>query len=192
VQRQGKKKTILGNSDGIAVVEAAILYPLMFMLFSALVMIAIYIPQRALLQRAVQFGADSFATEIGDAWIRYEYKTMTYERFYSYDEMVHYKGRPEAGLHRVHYNNVPDRIQRTIFMELTSVAVSIYLDLDIGVVNHGVFKQVVVTGVMKYHLPINLSFIGFPNPFTMVATATAEVVNGDEFIRQVNRLLIER
>ena len=192
---QATKKKTFGHDDGIAVVEAAFVFPLMFLLLFALVLLALYLPQRAALQRAVQYAANTVTTELSDTWVYYSAKEATYRRYGEYITVKERKGHWEnslfnqaiAGVH------VGDRIATLYWREWLS-----YVDSnDLGVkgdpfsyryelINEGVFKKVILSAKRDFYVPVDLSFIGFPNPFPLVVSATVDAVNGDEFIRQID------
>ena len=54
---------LLRDTRGYAVVEATILFPIMMMIFAGLMLLAVYLPNRAVLQRATQYAATAMATK---------------------------------------------------------------------------------------------------------------------------------
>ena len=49
-----------------------------------------------------------------------------------------------------------------------------------------VYKEVVVSATREFKVPVNLSFIGFPETIMITATSSAVVQNGDEFVRNID------
>ena len=65
-----KKYTkFLADTKAYAVVEATILFPIIMMIFAGLVLLAMYLPTRAVLQQATQYAATALATEQSDTWL---------------------------------------------------------------------------------------------------------------------------
>ena len=192
MQRQNNKKKILHNSDGFAVVEAAFVFPVMFMVFFALVMLSFYLPQRAMLQRATQFAATAVATEMGDTWIYYDANNYSYGRYSDYRALTHGKGGVYVTLFKSVFgsDNDAETIMRSLDeKENLPVISNGDLIVECKLVNYVVYKEVVVTATRSIPVPVNFSIIGFPNaPKTidLVVTSKAVVTNGDEFIRNVD------
>ena len=59
---QQKKACGLKNTNAHAVVEATILFPIIMLVFAGLFLLSVYLPTRAILQRATQYAADGIAT----------------------------------------------------------------------------------------------------------------------------------
>ena len=70
---------LLRDTRGYAVVEATILFPIMMMIFAGLMLLAVYLPNRAVLQRATQYAATAMATESSDTWIYFDENNMEYK-----------------------------------------------------------------------------------------------------------------
>ena len=66
------------NTRGDAVVEATILFPIIMMIFAALVLLSMYLPTRAVLQQATQYAATALATEQSDTWLYFDEEDMQY------------------------------------------------------------------------------------------------------------------
>jgi len=179
---------VFGNSfvkdtNGDAVVEAAILFPVMIMIFSALVLLAIYLPTRATLQNATQYAATVIATEQSDEWLFFDRGSMSlrwekdkrnlknvYENLFSNSGGVQDKGE--------------EIVTRVEGRSLSSKAGT--LNVVCCIANKIVYKEVVVTATREFTVPSGLSFIGFPDTIPITVTSTAVVQNGDEFIRDID------
>ena len=62
------------NTDerGGVIVEATILFPIMIMVFAGLVLLSMYLPTRAQLQRATQYVATGMATARSDGSVSFD------------------------------------------------------------------------------------------------------------------------
>ena len=169
--------------NGDAVVEATILFPIILMIFAALVMLAAYLPTRAALQRATQYAATALATEHSDVWLFYDISNMNY-----------YWERDKDRLNSVYALSIRDsddtsvraeRIVKGADMRLASLKEG---DLEVKTVvnNRLIYNEIAVTAKRIFTPPINLSFIGFPETIDIVVTSTSVVHDGDEFVRNMD------
>ncbi|MDR0491518.1 MAG: hypothetical protein LBH28_09785 [Oscillospiraceae bacterium] len=171
------------DTRGDAVVEAAILFPIIIMIFAALVLLAMYLPTRAALQRATQYAATAISVEKSDTWL-----------FFDEDAMDYYWTDDKSSLKNVYValfsgidgdgakaeNIVRGIEERSVSSKAGNLAV------DCQIVNYLVYKEVVVTATREFTLPVNLSIIRFPKTIPVSVTSTAVVQNGDEFIRSID------
>ena len=176
-------RNILKDTKGDAIVEATILFPIMIMIFAALVLLAIYLPAQAVLQRATQYAATAIATEVGDTWLFFDEGSMTYR--WETD-----KGR----LKNVYVDlftgsgDIGSKGE-TIVIEAESRSISSKagnLTVESNIINRILYKEAVVTAVREFPIPVDLSFIGFPRTISVTSSSTAVVQNGDEFIRNID------
>ena len=176
-------KNFIRESRGDAVVEAAILFPIMIMIFAALVMLSAYLPTRAALQRATQYAATALATEHSDAWLFYDLHTMGFYWETDKDRLgsVYNPGlRSDDDVSIRASMIVKDADNRLLSLKEGALTVE-------GTVNNKLFyKEVSVNATRKFTVPINLSIIGFPSEVVITVTSTAAVHNGDEFIRNMD------
>jgi len=176
-------RCFIKDTHGDVVVEAAILFPIMIMIFAALVLLAVYLPTRSALQRATQYAATAIATEESDTWLFFDEGTMSY-----------YRETDKSNLKDVYValfsgsGNVAARGEEIVTSiegrGLTSKAG--VLTVDSYVVNRVVYKEIVVTAEREFTVPVNLSFIRFPETISVTVTSTAVVLNGDEFVRNMD------
>ena len=174
---------IITDTKGDAAVEATVLFPIMIMVFAALVLLAIYLPAQAVLQRATQYAATAIATETGDTWLFFDEAGMTYR--WETD-----KGR----LKNVYVDLFSGSGEiaskgESIVIEAESRSISSKtgaLTVESNIVNRILYKEAVVTAAREFTIPVDLSFIGFPRTISIVSTSTAVVQNGDEFIRNID------
>ena len=190
MQRSHKKNALHKNSDGMAVVEATFAFPIMFMIFFALVLLAIYLPQRTMLQRATQFAATAIATEMSDTWVYFDASSLSYERYGNHTDLRNGKGGVYVSLFRsVFSSGTGDAIAIVEGMDQSeniSFLNNGNLTVTYGFVNYIVYKEVVVTATRSIPLPVNLSIIRMPTEIELVVESTAVVQNGDEFIRSID------
>jgi Flp pilus assembly protein TadG len=201
MQRQNKKRAPKmaewkffeppeAKSDGFAVVEAAVVFPIMFMVFLALVMLAIYLPQRAMLQRSTQMAATVIATEMGDTWIKYDKDTLSYSRYGNYAAMKSARGNVYAGL--FHPNTSAYAVKAEGVVKKADEKENIPLiangDLTVkcDIVNYAVYKEIIVTSTRSIPIPVDFSAIHFPSTLEMSVTAKAVVKDGDDFVRNID------
>ena len=178
-----KSESIISDTSGDAVVETAILFPIMIMIFAALVLLAMYLPTRAVLQRATQYAATAIATEMSDAWLFYDHTALSY----TWEQDKSNLKNVYAELFSGSVGN-QDKIEDIVTaIEERGISVrSGALSVDSYIVNKVVYKEVVVTATREFEGPVDLSFIGFPKTIPITVTSTAVVQNGDEFIRNVD------
>ena len=174
---------IFKDTRGDAVVEAAILFPIMIMIFAALVLLAIYLPIRAALQQATQYAATALAVEKSDTWLRFDESSMSF--YWETD-----KSRL-PGIYASLFSGIDDMESRSeeIVVDIENRSISSKaggLAVDCYIVNKLVYKEVVVTATREFNIPINLSIIGFPETMSISVTSTAAVQNGDEFVRNMD------
>ena len=178
-----KDTNLLKDTRGDALVEAAILFPVMITIFAGLVLLAIYLPTRAALQHATQYAATAIATESSDTWL-----------FYDTDSMGYYRADKKRQLKHVYVNlfsGSKDAVEKgnTIVTSMEAKGVSSkagVLSVDCRVVNRIVYQEVVVTATRVFTVPLKLSLISFPETIPITVTSTAVVQNGDEFVRNMD------
>lgn len=181
-----KQQNHFWRSDrGDAVVEAAILFPIILMIFAALVLLAMYMPTRAVLQQATQYTATALATEQSDTWITFDEDNMRYIWETDKGELSNVY---VAVIRSFFQGDIQERAE-TIVTKLESnslVSKQGTLTVDCRVVNYIFYKELSVTATRTIPLPVNLSFIKFPTEIPVTVTSTAIVQNGDEFVRNMD------
>jgi len=176
-------RNIINDVSGDAVVEATVLFPIMIMIFAALVLLAMYLPSQAVLQRATQHAATAIAAETGDTWLFFDDGGMSY-----------YWETDKNRLKNVYvdlFSGSGDASSKgeTIVTEMENRGIGIRtgsLHIESNIVNRILYKEVVVTATREFPAPVDLSFIGFPLTITVTSTSTAVVQNGDEFVRNID------
>lgn len=178
-------KNLWKDKRGSAVVEATILFPIIFMIFAGLVLLSMYLPTRMVLQQATQYAATAMATEQSDTWLDFDERSMEYEwasnrlqlpNVYVALVQSFFKGNGEAQA---------ETIVRKI-EENGLVARTGELTVECDVVNYIVYKEIRVTATRNIPMPVDLSFVKFPTEIPITVSSTAVVQNGDEFVRNMD------
>ena len=182
-------KRLWMDTDGGAVVEATILFPIILMIFAGLCLLAVYLPTRANLQRATQFAADVMATQASDTWIRYNPNDMKYNWLHSHKDtgisnvylalfsgFVNNEQSDYAAVEKI----VKNMEQKGIYIPVGD------LEFDYKITNFVVYKELHVTATRKIKSPVDLSFVGFPTEISVTVTSSSVVLNGDEFVRNID------
>lgn len=170
-------RNLIKNTDGDVIVEATILLPIIFMTFAGLVLLSLYLPGRAVLQRATQYAANGLAAAHSDTGITFSadgYSTSTdYENVY-------------AALFSTDIDG--DEVLRMVqdYCDSALIVDSGTLSVECGVTNYIIYKEIYVTATQSIPSPVNLSFVGFPDTIDLTVTSTAVVQNGDEFVRNMD------
>lgn len=182
---QNNQRTSFVGDGGYAAVEATILFPIIIMIFAGLVLLSMYLPQRATLQRATQYAAVALATERSDAWLEYDENTNAYR----WDNVK------DAG-ENVYVSLIKSVLTGDEGGKSTSIVekfansyllkTSGELSVDYEMVNYIVYKEVIITATKEIASPVDLSFVGFPKTIPITVSSTAVVVNGDEFVREMD------
>lgn len=180
-----KSRDVWKDEKGYAVVEATILFPIMIMIFAGLVLLAMYLPTQATLQRATQYAATVLATESSDTWLQFDTDSMEYywlkklppeKNVYAALITSFFKGdagaEAEAIVERMENNSIVHR--------------SGDLTVNCEIANYVIYKEITVTATRTIPMPVDLSFIHFPSEIPITASSTAVVQNGDEFVRNID------
>ena len=168
------------------VVEATILFPIIIMIFAALVLLAMYLPQRAILQESAQVAAVTIATERSDTWIAFDENA----RFISRSNQPAPRNVYVRAVQNAFPNALEDEAKaRSIVESIAATGIltapgNIYTELRYR--NYLVYQEVIVTVTQTIPMPVNLAFIGFPEEITIVQQAVAVILDGDEFVRNID------
>lgn len=179
-----KLKNLRKDMAGDAVVEATILFPIIIMIFAALVLLSIYMPTRGALQRATQYAATVIATEKSDTWIRFDESAMKYYWVGSKDELDNVYVSLFKSFVTENGNQAEEIVAN--YQNRGVIKPAGKLTVEFGVVNYVVYKEIVVTAKRTIPMPVDLSFVGFPKEIPIEVTSTAVVQNGDEFLRNMD------
>jgi len=176
----------INDTKGDAVVEAAILFPIIIMIFAALVLTAIYLPQRAILQEAAQIAAVAIATERSDTWMAFSDNG---------DKLARHNQPRLPNVYvdffrGVFYNRTAGNSKAQSLVQYLAARGIVRspggIEIEYNVVNYIIYQEVVITVRQTIPMPVNLSFIGFPADLELTQEARAVVQNGDEFVRNLD------
>jgi len=191
---------LLRQSDGMAVVEATILFPIIIMVFAGFVLLAMYLPEHAILQRITQRTATGLSTMHSDTWVEHTFYSGTYVSLPLEPTSSNRKNVYSTLFHALFTEDESQKAEDTVrYLEETLSLIKVtdsfdnsgyfndeQLSVSYAVHNYVVYKEIQVTAVREIDMPVNLSFIGFPKTLTVTATSTAAVQNGDEFVRNMD------
>ena len=174
---------LISDTNGDATVEAAILFPIMIMIFAALVMLSMFLPTRAALQNATQYAATAIATERSDSWLFYDEGSLSYswESDKSKLKNVYVMLFSGSGDIAERCTNIVTGIEGRSISSKAGI-----LSVDAHIVNRFIYKEVVVTAKREFDMPVKLPLISFPDKIKVIVTSTAVVQNGDEFVRSMD------
>ncbi|MCL2078792.1 MAG: pilus assembly protein [Oscillospiraceae bacterium] len=182
--KKHKRAGLVLSESGDAIVEATILFPIMTMIFAALVLISVYLPAQAALQRATQYAAVAIATELSDTWLFYDTDDNSYYWEADKNNMANVYGeifsKDINGIHEKVVAIVTETENRAISSKAGELTVKSYVN------DYIIYTEIIVTASREYKQLIDLSFIGFPETITVSATATAVVQNAEEFVRSID------
>lgn len=173
------------DTRGDAVVEATILFPIIMMIFAGLVLLAMYLPIRMTLQQTTQYAATALATEQSDTWLDFDTGTLEYV------ELTQKRDLPNvyaAVLASFLMSDVQDDAE-TIVQKLEGKSITSHsgrLEVECEIENYLVYKEIKVTATRTVPMPVDLSFVKFPSEIPITVSSTAVVLNGDEFIRNMD------
>lgn len=180
-------RALMADTRGDAAVEAAFLFPIIIMICAALVLLSIYLPLRAAMQRSTQFAATAIATERSDTWLRFDPDTLSYHWLESRRELGSVYGSLIGAFTGNNRDDEDNARQAVINMEKKNIVKPKNdLTVEYSVVNYIIYKEIVVSATRTIPLPVNLTFVGMPKEMRLSVTSTAVVVNGDEFIRNMD------
>jgi len=173
------------DTRGDAVVEATILFPIIMMIFAGLVLLAIYLPTRMTLQQTTQYAATALATEQSDTWLDYDVGSMKYGWYRWKEELPNVYA---AVLASFFMSDVRDDAE-TIVKKQEGQSITSHdgnLTVDCEIYNRVIYKEITVTATKKFTMPVDLSFVKFPKEIPITVSSTAVVLNGDEFVRNMD------
>lgn len=177
------RDSLVNNTDGYAVVEATILFPVILMAFAGLVLLSMYLPTRAVLQRETQYAATALATVQSDTWLDFDKSSLEYYWLDGNHEPANvyvallsafFKGDADAEtiVKNLEEHNITSRTgELTVSCEIN---------------NFVVYREIVVTATRTIPIPVNLSIVNFPEEIPVTVSSTAVVQNGEEFVRTID------
>lgn len=177
------RDSLVNNTDGYAVVEATILFPVILMAFAGLVLLSMYLPTRAVLQRETQYAATALATVQSDTWLDFDKSSLEY---YWLDG-DHEPANVYVALLSAFFKGDADAetiVKNLEEHNITSRTGELTVSCEIN--NFVVYKEIVVTATRTIPIPVNLSIVNFPEEIPVTVSSTAVVQNGEEFVRTID------
>ena len=178
-----KKYTkFLADTKAYAVVEATILFPIIMMIFAGLVLLAMYLPTRAVLQQATQYAATALATEQSDTWLEYDTGAMKYN-------WTRNPGNVYVDFLVSLFTRDLNSDAKTIVSKLEGKSLTSRtgkLSVECSAVNYVIYKEIIVTATRTIPVPVDLSFVKFTKEIPITVSSSAVVLNGDEFVRNLD------
>lgn len=180
-------KEFLKENKAMVVVEATLLFPIVIMILFALILLTIYLPTRAVLQNATQQAATAIAISKSDAWIDYDASSASYVAVTDKDDLDNVYIALIKGVFASEESDATEIV--TTIVENSIVSQNGTLEVEYGLVNYVLYKEVVVTATKTIPTGVNLSFIGFPNELEIKVTSCATVQDGDELVRDIDLVI---
>lgn len=180
-----RQQNLWKDFTGGAVVEATILFPIILMIFAGLVLLALYLPVRSVLQEATQYAATAVATDRSDTWLYYNDTSMHYSWHTSKSDLPNVyvalfqsltAGQEEETARRI----VEDRMEKSIVRPRGD------LEVQCDMLNYVLYKEIHVTATYTVKVPVDLSFVRFPTEIPITVTSVSVVQNGDEYVRNLD------
>ncbi|MBR2131662.1 MAG: pilus assembly protein [Oscillospiraceae bacterium] len=178
-------KHLWEDTRGYAVVEATILFPIIFMIFAGLVLLAMYLPTRMVLQQATQYAANAMATEQSDTWLDFNEQQMEYQ----WETNRVFLPNVYVALFQSFFKGNAQEQAETIVTKIEENGLVAHvgeLTVECEVVNYIIYKEIIVTATRTIPMPVDLSFVKFPTEIPITVTSVAVVQNGDEFVRNID------
>lgn len=176
---------VKNNNKGYAVVEATLIFPLIIMIFTGLMLLASYLPQKAVLQYVTQHTATMLATESSDTWLTYQVDKGEMTRFNDKSKLQNVYVSLLGSLFVNEKGGNAEEIVVKKEGDAIHFATST-LNVECSVMNAVIYKEISVQATSVFESPVNLGLVGFPSTIPVTVTSTAVVQNGDEFIRNVD------
>lgn len=173
------------DTRGDAVVEATILFPIIMMIFAGLMLLAVYLPVRMTLQHNTQYAATALATRQSDTWLDFDTASMEYNWHTWRAELPNVYASVLASFFM---QDTQDDAE-TIVKKLDEKSITTRegdLTVNCEIYNRIIYKEITVTATRKIKMPVNLSFVKFPTEIGITVSSTAVVLNGDEFVRNMD------
>ena len=164
------------QADAYAVVEATILFPIIMLVFAGLFLLSVYLPTRAILQRATQCAADGIAAARSDTWVAFDAAGYGWLRDARNVYAVLFGAADDADAELV----VQKSCENGLMLRQGDMSVTCEIR------NYVIYQEVVVTATDTVRVPVDLSLVWFPKTIDLTTTSTAVVQNGDEFVRNMD------
>jgi len=194
---------MLKDTRGDAVVEATILFPIMIMIFMAIVMLSLYLPQGVVLQNATQYAAEALALERSETGYIFQENGAggTMDVYWDFDlhntifnglagtnrstNNIWYRTFswffPHDGEWEARAQTIVNKIVgQSVTMTDAPVTVTITFRKTI------LYSELAVKAVQEIPIPVDFSFIGFPTKITVEKVSLFTIPDGDTYVRNID------
>ena len=174
-------KSIIRDEGGGAVVEATILFPIIFMIFFAFTMLAIYLPTSVALQRSVEKAALIVSSHRSDLGYIYDissdkagvdYNKLRQESVYAYMTRGFGDENDIAG-------KIVEKYAADTLYKGKNLQISFKQDPSDK-------RYIVVTAEQTLEMPFDFPILPISKTFTIRKSARAIIHDADEFIRNMD------
>lgn len=180
-----RRRNLWNNEEGYAVAEATILFPIILMTFAGLVLLSMYLPARAVLQRQTQIAATALATTQSDTWLEFDDRRLEYYWLNGNHTPVNVYAALLSSFFKGDAQSRAEDVVRKL--DEGSLVESVGdLTIECKINNYVIYKEIVVTATRKIPSPVDLSILKFPEEIEITVSSTAVVQNGDEFVRNID------
>ena len=180
-----RRRNLWNNEEGYAVAEATILFPIILMTFAGLVLLSMYLPARAVLQRQTQIAATALATTQSDTWLEFDDRRLEYYWLNGNHAPVNVYAALLSSFFKGDAQSRAEDVVRKL--DEGSLVESVGdLTIECKINNYVIDKEIVVTATRKIPSPVDLSILKFPEEIEITVSSTAVVQNGDEFVRNID------
>jgi hypothetical protein len=155
-------------------------------------MLAVYLPQRALLQETAQYAANNIAIDLADTGlVMADDGTIEREDYYGGVFDVYVDAISGMWISEHEQNLYEEKLTELVKSKIDNGIVKTSSDpndltVTINATNYVIYQSVSVIVTQNVKLPMGLEFIGFPETIVMTQEAQAVVLNGDEFTRNID------
>ena len=180
-----RRRNLWNNEEGYAVAEATILFPIILMTFAGLVLLSMYLPARAVLQRQTQIAATALATTQSDTWLEFDDRRLEYYWLNGNHTPVNVYAALLSSFFKGDAQSRAEDVVRKL--DEGSLVESVGdLAIECKINSYVIYKEIVVTATRKIPSPVDLSILKFPEEIEITVSSTAVVQNGDEFVRNID------
>lgn len=178
---EADKQSFWRDRSGYVVVEATFLYPMVFLAFFCVMLLAFYLPTRAALQSATQNAATAMAVERSDTWILWDQDLSTLKVEQDVTQL--------GNVYRSVFDEWEQEAKAVSLVENYDYHLLPYGADDIQVTyeycNYITYSEIRITATVYIEIPLDLSLVGLTS-FPISVQSVATVWDGDGFVTQVD------
>ena len=181
----------LKNQKGDVVVEAAVIFPAAILMVMILLYLSIILFQKANLQAGLETALTYYKSTVTDMYVSAQ-KAAVYEAkdgTTSADGNIYNAASPINPYEEL-FGNVHKLNQKDFTDFFNSVAGNMLFSGEVEITfkykNYVIYKELEASAVQTIQLPIDFSFIGLDNKYTITADAKIAVSDHDDMIRNTD------